>query len=675
MSRHLVFVVMFCFLFASVQTSQTMELEIEGGMIPEARYEEQTLSITVRHTETEDQVFLVDTKNDQETLIYSTELGSILLEMVDLSPNQQYLSVVETVDRVRQFSRIVILDLQNDLILLTLEPDTEGMPTSPYWSPDSQKMAYIWYKPYTPEAQLWIYDLVLNNATYLDIDDLAWPIMSFGKVYSWGWQTDSQGLQILDEDTDQVFVVGLNQKLTEVTNVNDVVEPLRSMLEQNKITVDYTGMQKPLDIRDYDDTCGQGYTGLYPDYGGCVISGPHPAVDMSGGPNAIGCGTPLTAICSGVIHGVNQNPDAAANGVCGDNTTSPYGNHGLGWTVVLRCDNIPDAETGGVTYGGTIYTVYAHLSAITSGIVPGALVNKGDSIGQVGSTGYSQAPHLHFQMERDNQPNHPWYWNTNPTIIAYTWNPMYFIQAHQQSCCGCALANQNHGSTTAVPPSLFPFAALGQNSPFTTPMLPAPPPPPVAITEVVPFVAEDAPEPPVAEVVVPDITPPDGALQIGGGGDVVNSLNVTLRLAVTDDRAVSEMRFSGDGRTWSAWEPFTTHRLWQLTDQPQAQAVYAQVKDAAGNVSEEMVATVTAVLNLPPPSSTSYTVAASVMSMGGGRQTSGSYTVLNTIGQPYDTAVLHSNSYQVYSGFESFGVSGGSLVITRHVYLPVLTRP
>ena len=227
----------------------------------------------------------------------------------------------------------------------------------------------------------------------------------------------------------------------------------------------------------------------------------------------------------------------------------------------------------------------------------------------------------------------------------------------------------------------LPLCCLGQNNPFTTPMLPAPPPPPVAITEVVPFVAEDAPEPIIAKEAVvptvapPDVTPPDGTLQIGGGGDVVNSLNVTLRLAVTDDRAVSEMRFSDDGRSWSAWEPFTTHRLWQLTDQPEAQTIYAQVKDAAGNVSEEMTATVTAVLNLPPPSSTSYTVAASVMGMGGGRQSSGSYTVFNTIGQPYDTAVLHSNSYQVCSGFESFGVSGGGQVITRYVYLPVLTRP
>lgn len=328
--------------------------------------------------------------------------------------------------------------------------------------------------------------------------------------------------------------------------------------------------------------------------------------------------------------------------------------------------------------GQTWYTFYVHLS---SSVYPVGTSNVSISAGsQIGGVGQS---HLHFQTAigssyANSEARNLWGIDQSPWD-GCLWIDSGLCASPPSSCCGCPMALQSRQSATAVPP--FPFAALGQNSPFTTPMLPAPLPPPIAITEVVPFVAEDAPEPIIVKeavvptVVPPDVTPPDGTLQIGGGGDVVNSLNVTLRLAVTDDRAVSQMRFSDDGRTWSAWEPFTTHRPWQLTDQPQSQTVYAQVKDAAGNVSEEMAAAVTAVLNLPPPSSTSYTVAASVMSMGGGRQTSGSYTVLNTIGQPYDTAVLHSNSYQVYSGFESFGVSGGSLVITRHAYLPVVTRP
>ncbi|MBE2202247.1 MAG: hypothetical protein IAE79_26795 [Anaerolinea sp.] len=131
----------------------------------------------------------------------------------------------------------------------------------------------------------------------------------------------------------------------------------------------------------------------------------------------------------------------------------------------------------------------------------------------------------------------------------------------------------------------------------------------------------------------------------------------------------------GNGRTWSAWEPFTTHRLWQLTDQPQAQTVYAQVKDAAGNVSDEMAATVTAVLNIDPPASTSYTVACSIVSMGGGTAVSSHYTVHNTIGQPYNTAPMSGNHYQVYPGFETACSGESGTPITHYIYLPMVTRP
>jgi murein DD-endopeptidase MepM/ murein hydrolase activator NlpD len=52
-------------------------------------------------------------------------------------------------------------------------------------------------------------------------------------------------------------------------------------------------------------------------------------------------------------------------------------------------------------HGRGYQTYYAHLSRIGSGVKPGAQVAGGEIIGLVGSTGYSTAPHLHFETRKD----------------------------------------------------------------------------------------------------------------------------------------------------------------------------------------------------------------------------------------------------------------------------------
>ena len=52
-----------------------------------------------------------------------------------------------------------------------------------------------------------------------------------------------------------------------------------------------------------------------------------------------------------------------------------------------------------INHGSGVYTVYMHMASL--GVSEGQEVKQGESIGSVGSTGYSTGPHLHFGI-REN---------------------------------------------------------------------------------------------------------------------------------------------------------------------------------------------------------------------------------------------------------------------------------
>ena len=58
-----------------------------------------------------------------------------------------------------------------------------------------------------------------------------------------------------------------------------------------------------------------------------------------------------------------------------------------------------------IKHAGVFTTVYAHNAA--NYVSVGEFVEQGDVIGEVGSSGNAESPHLHFEIRRDNAPKDP----------------------------------------------------------------------------------------------------------------------------------------------------------------------------------------------------------------------------------------------------------------------------
>jgi lipoprotein NlpD len=58
-----------------------------------------------------------------------------------------------------------------------------------------------------------------------------------------------------------------------------------------------------------------------------------------------------------------------------------------------------------VRHGGNLTSVYAHNK--NNKVKEGDAVNQGDTIAEVGSTGNATAPHLHFEIRKDNVAENP----------------------------------------------------------------------------------------------------------------------------------------------------------------------------------------------------------------------------------------------------------------------------
>ncbi|MBI3332382.1 M23 family metallopeptidase [Candidatus Peregrinibacteria bacterium] len=139
-------------------------------------------------------------------------------------------------------------------------------------------------------------------------------------------------------------------------------------------------------------------------------------------------GTPVRAIANGIVTRISNDPA------------------GFGKYIVIRHPHMPDPANPKVTT--VLHSTYAHLSSVL--VSEGMTIRKGEDIGASGKTGFASGPHLHFQIDRDEAPWHP-YWpfttfemreakmNFTQAINAglhrergalYSVNPMLLVQAN-----------------------------------------------------------------------------------------------------------------------------------------------------------------------------------------------------------------------------------------------------
>jgi hypothetical protein len=156
--------------------------------------------------------------------------------------------------------------------------------------------------------------------------------------------------------------------------------------------------------------------------------------------------------------------------------------------------------------------------------------------------------------------------------------------------------------------------------------------------------------------VVADATAPTGTVRVNSGAAFTSSPAVTLTLSATDaDGAVSQMAFSNDGATWSAYEPYETSRAWTLTSGDGTKTVSARFKDGSGNVST--VATASIGLDTIAPTGT--------LILNGGALVTTSVTVTDSMSATDTGSGVTDMSFSAdgihWGGWESYGSSESTM--------------
>lgn len=179
------------------------------------------------------------------------------------------------------------------------------------------------------------------------------------------------------------------------------------------------------DIRNAKITYSVPYMGDY-SLDSIEYAGSHLAVDIK-----VPVGTPVFAIGNAKVIKISNQSD------------------GFGHHIVLEHDNFPTFESKNKLT--TYYSSYSHLDTIL--VSEGDIVTKGQQIALSGKTGTTTTPHIHFQIDNDEAPWHPYwpftwqevndaglnFWSAineglgQDKAIATTINPLMYVQKYKDA--------------------------------------------------------------------------------------------------------------------------------------------------------------------------------------------------------------------------------------------------
>jgi Bacterial Ig-like domain len=98
----------------------------------------------------------------------------------------------------------------------------------------------------------------------------------------------------------------------------------------------------------------------------------------------------------------------------------------------------------------------------------------------------------------------------------------------------------------------------------------------------------------VAVQAVPDLTPPVISAVLDGGRPATNQLTVPVTLDASDDLSgVAEMAFSGDGSTYTDWQPFALSTTWTFGAGDGLKTLWVKARNGVGIESAPATATIT----------------------------------------------------------------------------------
>ncbi len=168
-----------------------------------------------------------------------------------------------------------------------------------------------------------------------------------------------------------------------------------------------------------------------------------------------------------------------------------------------------------------------------------------------------------------------------------------------------------------------------------------------------------------------DGAPPTGTLIANYGLPVAHQTSVHLDIAASDaGSGVAQMRLSNSGYNWSDWMSPASELYWEIPALGRREhAIYLQLVDGAGNVSDIISDTVYFDVNVPFPKSENFHMWDSLLAAGGGIITSTHLIQRATVGQPSESVALQSAQYLLNPGFQAGALAAPIRVPTYTTHL------